>query len=547
LISINRIAEDLGVDPGQIEYFGKWKAKIGLDAVYGVGGKRGKLVLVTAINPTPSGEGKTVTAIGLSMALNLLGRKSVVCIRQPSLGPVFGVKGGAAGGGKSTVEPMQEINLRLTGDIDAVGAAHNLLAAMIDNHIFQGNELRFDIHSVNLRRVVDMNDRALRKILVGLGGRGDGIPREAGFIITAASEIMAVLCLSRGYSDLKRRLGRIVVGYTEESLPITADDLKSTGAMAAIMKEAMKPNLVQTAEATPALMHGGPFGNIALGTCSLSSIIFGLDHSEFTVVEAGFGSDLGGEKFFDIVSRVGGFNVDCAVIVASIKALEHHGGYKPEKSEVGPSENLRMGSLQRGLENLAKHIENVQMFGVQPIICINRFQSDTEDEVRLVTTFCKSLQVESSISTTFENGSVGCEDLAAKVIDASKRGFKSVPIYSFDESIESKIGKIVTKVYGGDSVEYESEARKSIALFQKLGFANMPICMAKTPLSLSDDPKKIGRPRGFSCTVKKLEIAAGAGYVIAHMGEIVSMPGLPKRPAAENIQLDNSGNISGLF
>jgi formate--tetrahydrofolate ligase len=547
MISIVRIAEDLGIDPRQIDPYGKWKAKIALDVVYEVREKRGKLVLVTAINPTPSGEGKTVTAIGLSMALNLLGRKSVVCIRQPSLGPVFGVKGGAAGGGRSTVEPMQEINLRLTGDIDAVGAAHNLLAAMVDNHIFQGNELRFDIHSVNLRRVVDMNDRGLRKIVVGLGGRGDGIPREAGFIITAASEIMAVLCLSRGYSDLKQRLGRIIVGYTEENNPITADDLKSTGAMAAILKEAMKPNLVQTAEGTPAIIHGGPFGNIALGTCSLSSIIFGLDYSEFTVVEAGFGSDLGGEKFFDIVSRVGGFNVDCAVVVASVKALEHHGGYKPEKSERGPSENLRMGALQKGLENLAKHIENVQMFEVQPVVCINRFPSDTDDELRLVEAFCKDLEVECSVSTTFENGGEGSKDLAAKVIDSSKKGFKSVPLYSFEESIESKLEKIVTKVYGGDSVEYEPEARKSIAIFQKLGFANLPICMAKTPLSLSDDPKKIGRPRGFSCTVKKLEIAAGAGYVIAHMGDIVSMPGLPQRPAAENIQLDDSGNISGLF
>ena len=300
--------------------------------------------------------------------------------------------------------------------------------------------------------------------------------------------------------------------------------------MAAILKEAMQPNLVQTAEGTPALIHGGPFGNIALGTCSLSSIIFGLNHSEFTVVEAGFGSDLGGEKFFDIVSRVGGFNVDCAVIVASVKALEHHGGYKPEKGEGESAENLRMGAFQRGLENLTKHIENVQMFGVQPIVCINRFPSDTEDGIRLVETFCKSLGVECSLSTTFQNGGEGCTDLAGKVIEASERGFKGVPIYSFEESIESKIGKIVTKVYGGDAVEFEPDARKSIGLIQKLGFADLPICVAKTPLSLSDDPKKIGRPKGFTCTVKKLEIAAGAGYLIAHMGDIVSMPGLPCRP-----------------
>jgi formate--tetrahydrofolate ligase len=544
LRDISEIAESLGLKTDGLEQYGRWKAKIGLDAVFGSEQRRGKLVLVTAINPTPSGEGKTVTAIGLSMALNLLGRRAVVCIRQPSLGPVFGVKGGAAGGGRSTVEPMQEINLRFTGDIDAVGAAHNLLAAMIDNHIFQGNELGFDIHSVNLRRVVDMNDRALRKIIVGLGGKSDGVPREAGFVITAASEVMAVLCLSLGYSDLKRRLGRMIVGFTEESHPVTAGDVAATGSMAAILKDALKPNLVQTIEGSPALIHGGPFGNIALGTCSLSSIIFGLAHAEFTVVEAGFGSDLGGEKFFDIVSNVGGFNVDCVVIVASVRALEYHGGLG---AGAGDSARSRIASLQRGLENLAKHIENVQNSGIQPVVCVNRFSTDSDEEVKMIEDYCENCGVASSVSTAFRDGGKGSADLARAIIEFSTKGFKSHPIYSYDETIKSKIEKIVTKTYGGDSVEFEAEATKSMNLIEKLGYSNLPICMAKTPLSLSDDPKKLGRPTGFVCTVRRLEVAAGAGYVIAHLGDIVSMPGLPPHPAAEKIDMDDRGNISGLY
>lgn len=541
MIEISKIAERLSIPPEDFDQYGKWKAKIHVDAVFKESKSRGKLVLITAINPTPSGEGKTVTAIGLSMALNLLGRRTVVCVRQPSLGPVFGVKGGAAGGGRSTVEPMQEINLRFTGDIDAVGAAHNLLAAIVDNHIFQGNELRFDIHSVNLRRVVDMNDRALRNIVVGLGGKGNGVPREAGFVITAASEVMAVLCMSLGYANLKQRLGRIVTGFSEDGQPITSDDLKATGSMAAILKEALEPNLVQTAEETPALIHGGPFGNIAMGTCSLSSIILGLSHAEYTVVEAGFGSDLGGEKFFDIVSRVGGFNVDCAVIVASIKALEYHGGLKAADT------SSKLAALKKGLENLAKHVENVQHFGVQPIVCINRFATDSDEEVKMIQEFCANAGVDSAISTTFVEGGKGCLDLADKVVDSCARGFKSTGIYNFEESLDTKISKIVTSVYGGDSVEFEPEATKSMTVLEKLGFGKLPICMAKTPLSLSDDPRKLGRPRNFVCTVRRLEVAAGAGYVIAHLGDIVSMPGLPRQPAAEKIELDDSGNISGLY
>ncbi len=544
MIEISRIASGLNLGPDQYDMYGRWKAKIKMDAVLASAEKKGKLILVTAINPTPSGEGKTVTAIGLSMALNRMGRKAVVCVRQPSLGPVFGVKGGAAGGGRATVEPMQEINLRFTGDIDAVGAAHNLLAAMVDNHIFQGNELGLEIHSVELNRVVDMNDRALRRIVVGLGGKSDGIPREGGFIITAASEVMAVLCMSLGYADLKHRLGRIVTGFTEDLWPVTAEDLKATGAMAAILKEALQPNLVQTAEGTPALIHGGPFGNIALGTCSLSSIIFGLSHSEFAVVEAGFGSDLGGEKFFDIVSRVGGFNVDCAVIVASVKALQYHGGLK---GNTDSSASSRLTSLQKGLENLGKHIENVQNFGVQPVVCINRFSSDSDEEVSLIHDYCKNRMIESAVSTTFAQGGEGCLELAQKVISSSARGFRVVPLYNFEEDVETKIQKIVTKIYGGDSVEFAPEAKKALSLIQKLGFSSLPICMAKTPLSLSDNPKKLGRPRNFTCTVRKLEVAAGAGYIIAHLGDIVSMPGLPKRPAAEKIEMDDAGNITGLF
>ncbi len=544
MIEISQIARGLGLEPDQYETYGKWKAKIKVTTALNPTVTKGKLVLVTAINPTPSGEGKTVTAIGLSMALNRLGRKAVVCIRQPSLGPVFGVKGGAAGGGKATVEPMQEINLRFTGDIDAVSAAHNLLAAVVDNHIFQGNELSFEIHSVNLARVVDMNDRALRHLTVGLGGKSDGIPREGGFVITAASEVMAVLCMSLGYSDLKRRLGRIIVGFSKTSEPITADRLRTAGAMAAILKETLQPNLVQTAEGTPALIHGGPFGNIALGTCSLSSIIFGLSHSEFTVVEAGFGSDLGGEKFFDIVSRVGGFNVDCSIIVASVKALEYNGGLKAGSDL---SVSSRLAFLQKGVENLGKHIENVQSFGIQPIVCINRFSTDSDEEVSLIQDYCKNRMIDSSVSTIFSQGGEGGIDLANKVIVSSEKGFKVSTIYDFEDTVEEKIGKIVTKIYGGDSVDFEPEAKKSLALIQKLGFSNLPICMAKTPLSLSDDPKKLGRPRNFVCTVKKLEIAAGAGYIIAHLGDIVLMPGLPEKPAAENIDLDDKGNITGLF
>ncbi len=506
--------------------------------------RKGKLVLVTAITPTPSGEGKTVTAIGLSMALNLLGRKAVVCIRQPSLGPVFGVKGGAAGGGKSTVEPMQEINLRFTGDIDAVSAAHNLLAAMVDNHVFQGNELGIETHSVSLKRVVDMNDRSLRNVIVGLGGKSDGIPREAGFVITAASEVMAVLCMSLGIPDLKLRLGRVITAYTKDFRPITADELHATGSMGALLRDAFRPNLVQTVEGTPALIHGGPFGNIALGTCSLSSIVLGLSHSEFTVVEAGFASDLGGEKFFDIVSKIGGFNVDCAVIVASVRALEYHGGLKSDDKSLASN---RIASLQRGLENLGKHIENIQTFGIQPIVCINRFSLDSDEEIRLIEDYCRNCGVESSVSMAFDKGGEGCRDLAGKVIESSQRVTKITRIYEYDEGIDSKIEKIVTKIYGGDSVEFEPEATRSMAQIRKLGFANLPICMAKTQLSLSDDPKKLGRPRNFTCTVKRLEVAAGAGYIIAHLGDIVSMPGLPPRPAAEKIELDDEGNISGLY
>jgi formate--tetrahydrofolate ligase len=544
LIEISDIASKLNLKSDEYEPYGRWTAKIDVDAVLNPTGRRGKLVLITAINPTPSGEGKTVTAIGLSMALNRLGRGAIVCVRQPSLGPVFGVKGGAAGGGKATVEPMQEINLRFTGDIDAVGAGHNLLAAMVDNHIFQGNELEYEIHSVALNRVVDMNDRALRHIALGLGGKSDGIPREGGFIITAASEVMAVLCMSLGYHDLKQRLGRIITGFSKNSVPITAGDLHASGAMAAILKDALRPNLVQTAEGTPALIHGGPFGNLALGTCSLSSMIFGLTHSEFTVVEAGFGSDLGGEKFFDIVTRVGGFNVDCAVIVASAKALEYNGGSKGDESLPLVS---RIALLEKGLENLGKHIENIQNFGIQPIVCINRFPSDSEEEVRMIEDYCKNRMVESAVSTTFSRGGEGCVDLGNKIVSASGKGFKTVPIYDFEDPVEDKIMKIVTKIYGGDSVEYEPDAKRSLTLIEKLGLSNLPICMAKTPLSLSDDPKKLGRPRNFGCTVKKLEIAAGAGYIIAHLGDIVSMPGLPKEPAAEKIDLDDRGNITGVF
>jgi formate--tetrahydrofolate ligase len=540
---IFEVADELGIRDEYVKPYGKWKAKISFEAVRNASSTKdkGKLVLVTAMTPTPFGEGKTVTSIGVAMGLARLGYKSVLCLRQPSLGPVFGIKGGAAGGGKSTVEPMEEINMRFTGDIDAISAAHNLLAAMLDNHLFHGNELQIDWRTVTLRRCVDMNDRALRRTVIGLGGKRDGIPREEGFIITAASEVMAVLCLSRDYHDLKNRLGQIIVGYDIQGRPVRAIQLKAVGSMAAILRETLEPNLAQTAEGTPALVHGGPFANIAHGTSSLVSILLGLSVADYCVVEAGFGSELGAEKFVDIVSRVGGFNVSAAVVVASVRALRHHGGVPTEKLNSADPE-----AVKKGLGNLGKHIENVRTLGLAPVVTINKFQSDEQREIQVIEQFCSSLNVPCAVSTVFENGGEGATELAERVVEATGKGAQSHPVYPLEASVEDKLEAVIKDLYGGIGAEYTSDAKKDIGQITRLSFVNQPICVAKTPLSLSDDPTKIGRPRDFTALVRRVEVAAGAGFNIAYMGDVVTMPGLPKRPAAENIDLTDEGIITGL-
>jgi len=538
------VAQELGIAEDHVKPYGKWKAKIGFEAFpsFGAGSRRGKLILVTAMTPTPFGEGKTVTSIGLTMGLARLGHRSVVCLRQPSLGPVFGIKGGAAGGGKSTVEPMQDINMRFTGDIDAIGAAHNLLAAMLDNHLFQGNELGIDWRTISWRRAIDMNDRALRRTIIGLGGRRDGVPREDGFIITAASEVMAILCLARDYADLKERMSRIIVGYTNDGNPVRASQLKAVGAMAAVLRDALEPNLAQTVEGTPALIHGGPFGNIAHGTASLVSILLGLSLTDYCVVEAGFASELGAEKFVDIVARTGGFSVDAAVVVASVRALRHHGGACRENLNSPNPE-----AVKKGLGNLGKHIENVKTFGPMPVVAINKFPWDTREELRLIEQFCSSQGVAFAISTAFEEGGKGAIELAERAVEAANRGMKSRPLYPLEAPVEHKIEAVVKDLYGGTGVEYTFDAKKDLERISALGLVNMPVCIAKTPLSLSDDPTKLGRPREFTALVRRLEIAAGVGFNIAYMGDVVTMPGLPKRPAAENIQLTDAGVILGLY
>ena len=541
---IVEVAKELGIPDELVIPYGKWKAKVSLTALRESGARNahGRLVLVTGMTPTPSGEGKTVTSIGVAMGLARLGRKSVLCIRQPSLGPVFGIKGGAAGGGRSTVEPMQDINMRFTGDIDAVSAAHNLLAAMLDNHLFHGNELQIDWRTISWRRCVDMNDRALRRTIVGLGGKRDGVPREDGCIITAASEVMAVLCLARDYHDLRDRLGRIIIGYDLKGNPVRAGQLKAAGSMAAILKDALEPNLVQTAEGTPALIHGGPFANIAHGTSSLVSIQLGLSLGEYCVVEAGFATELGGEKFVDIVSRAGGLSPCAAVIVATVKALKHHGGVPADKLGSPDAE-----AVKRGLGNLGKHIENVQTFGLAPVVAINKFHADAEQEIEFVRQFCNNLNVPCAVSTVFEDGGRGATELAERVVEAASKGLRSRPIYPLEAPVEHKVEAIVKDMYGGTGVDYSLDARKDLERLGRMGLVEGPVCVAKTPLSLSDDPTKLGRPRDFTALVRRLEVAAGAGFNIAYMGDVVTMPGLPRRPAAENIDLRDDGTITGLF
>lgn len=541
---IMEVASTLNLLEDEIELYGKYKAKINLSAVDRLKDKPdGKLILVTAINPTPAGEGKTTTTVGLGQAMAKLGKKSMIALREPSLGPCFGVKGGAAGGGYAQVVPMEDINLHFTGDFHAITTTHNLLAALLDNHMQQGNLLNIDPRQVVFRRVLDMNDRALRKVVVGLGGRTEGVPRESGFDITVASEIMAILCLSKDLMDLKERFGRIVVAYTYDSKPITAHDLEAEGAMALLMKDAIKPNLVQTLENTPVFIHGGPFANIAHGCNSIVATKLALKLADYVVTEAGFGADLGAEKFFDLKSRFAGLKPAATVIVATVRALKMNGGVA--KEDLG-AENLE--ALGKGIVNLEKHIENIGKFGVPAIVAINRFPSDTKAELDLIAQRCRELGAEFALSEVFTNGGEGGIELANKVlniVDNKESNFKV--LYELEQPIESKIEKITKEIYGADGVIFTKEAEKNIKKYTEMGFGNLPVCMAKTQYSLSDDPALLGRPTGFDITIREVRLSAGAGFLVAITGAIMTMPGLPKRPAALKMDIDVEGKITGLF
>lgn len=541
---ISDIAVKAGINVDDIEMYGKYKAKLPLTLIDKQKVAKAKLVLVTAISPTPAGEGKTTVSIGLAEGLTCVGKKTIAVLREPSLGPVFGIKGGATGGGYSQVLPMEDINLHFTGDFNAVEKAHNLLAAMIDNNLqSKTNSLGIDPRTVTWKRVMDMNDRALRHIIVGLGGTTNGVPRETGFDITAASEVMAILCLSDDMEDLKRRLGNIYVGQTFDGRPVFARDLKAEGAMATLLKDAIKPNLVQTIHKTPAIIHGGPFANIAQGTNTIIATRTGLSLADYVVTEAGFASDLGAEKFFDIKCVKAGLKPCAVVLVATIRALKYHGGVKKEDLK---QENIE--ALTKGLENLEKHVENMKKFNVQPIVAINHFIDDTEAEIKTVKEFCASLGVEAHLADVWAKGGEGATDLANAVVraaEASKGEFK--PIYDWNEPIVDKIERIAKEIYGADGVEFAAQARKDIKRIEDLGMANLPVCIAKTQNSLSDDPKRLGRPRNFTITVRALELAAGAGFIVPLTGEMMRMPGLPAHPAAEAIDIDNTGKITGLF
>ena len=542
LSHIRDIAAKVGLSEDDIEYYGKNKAKVSL-GVMKRQGKEGKLVLVTAITPTPAGEGKTTTTIGLADGLSRIGEKVVVALREPSLGPVFGVKGGAAGGGYAQVVPMEDINLHFTGDFHAIGAANNLLCAMLDNHIFQGNELGIDPETITLRRCVDMNDRQLRFIEDGLGGGKNGVPRRDGYDITVASEVMAVLCLATSLSDLKTRLARIIVGYNRAGEPVTAGDLKAAGAMCALLKDALKPNLVQTLEGTPAFVHGGPFANIAHGCNSVVATKTALKLGDYVVTEAGFGADLGAEKFLDIKCRFAGLRPSAVVIVATVRALKMHGG--AAKTELA-AENLQ--ALEEGLPNLLRHVSNIKnVYGLPAVVAVNRFPTDTDAEIALVIERCKELGVNVRLSTVWAEGGKGGEELAREVVRLCKERSNFQFCYDETRPIKEKIEAIVTKIYGGKDVAYTPEAEAEIARLEKLGFGNTPVCMAKTQYSFSDDAAKTGAPRGFTVTVRQVKISAGAGFVVALTGNMLTMPGLPKVPAAEKIDVDENGVISGLF
>lgn len=541
---ITKIASTLGIDAGELELYGNHKAKLSDSLRYRVrNNKDGKLILVTAINPTPAGEGKTTVTVGLGQALSAMGKKAAICLREPSLGPVMGIKGGAAGGGYAQIVPMEDINLHFTGDIHAVTAANNLLSALIDNHIQQGNELGIDPRQIVWKRAMDMNDRALRNIVVGLGGRTNGTPREDGFVITAASEIMAILCLAEDIADLKKRLGKIIIGYDYSGAPVTASQLRAEGAMALLLKDAIKPNIVQTLENSPALMHGGPFANIAHGCNSISATKLALKLADYVVTEAGFGADLGAEKFFDIKCRYAGLKPDAAILVATVRALRYNGGV--------PRENLvqeNLDALERGFPNLEKHIENLRKFGVPVLVAINQFSSDSQTELEYIRKRCSDMGIPTAFAQVYAKGGEGGIELAEKLLDL----LDTVPsqfrfLYDVKAPVKEKIETIAREIYGASGVTYSPSADRMIKKLSEIGMDDLPICIAKTQYSLSDNPRMLGRPENFEINVREIRLSAGAGFIVALTGDIMTMPGLPKQPAAERIDISEGGTIKGLF
>ncbi|TWH52087.1 formate--tetrahydrofolate ligase [Sporomusa sp. KB1] len=540
---IAEVAKELMIPAEELELYGNYKTKVSLTTWERIKDKpNGKLILVTAINPTPAGEGKTTTTVGLGDSLRRKGKKVVIALREPSLGPCFGVKGGAAGGGYAQVVPMEDINLHFTGDFHAITTAHNLLAAIIDNHLHHGNALGIDSRRITWRRVVDLNERALRNIVCGLGGKANGVPRETGFDITVASEMMAILCLAKDLDDMKERISRIIVAYTYEGKPVTPQDLKVTGALTLLFKDAIKPNLVQTLENTPAFVHGGPFANIAHGCNSVSATKYALKLADYCVTEAGFGADLGAEKFLDIKCRFAGFKPSAVVIVATVRALKMHGGV-PKNELAGEN----MAALEKGLANLTKHIENIQQFGLPAVVAINAFPTDTAKELGFVEEKCNAMGAEVALSEVWAKGSLGGQALAEKVLAACEKPNNFTFAYDEQAPIKDKIAAIATKIYGADGVNYTAAAEKTVKELTALGFDKTPICMAKTQYSLSDDMTKMGRPTGFTITVREIRVAAGAGFLVAITGDIMTMPGLPKEPSAIKMDIDNSGKIVGLF
>ena len=543
MLPISEIAKNVGIEEDELEYYGKYKAKVTDDLYKRLAGKPdGKLILVTAINPTPAGEGKTTTSVGLGQAMEKIGKKAVIALREPSLGPVFGIKGGAAGGGYAQVVPMEDINLHFTGDMHAITAANNLLCAMIDNHLQQGNTLGIDQRRILFKRCMDMNDRALRGIVVGLGGKPNGIPREDGFQITVASEIMAILCLSKDLMDLKARLGNILIAYKYDGSPVYARDLKAEGAMTVLLKDALKPNLVQTLENTPAIMHGGPFANIAHGCNSIKATKLALKLGDYCITEGGFGSDLGAEKFLDIKCRLAGLAPSAIVIVATVRALKYNGGVA--KADLGV-ENVQ--AVKDGLVNLQAHVENMKKYGVPVVVAINRFGTDTDAELKIISDYCEQAGADFALSEVFAKGGEGGMELAKKVVEACEKPANFHPIYEVDASIEDKVNTIAKEIYGADGVTFSAKAKKAMKDIAALGASNLPICVAKTQYSLSDNQKLLGRPKGFTITIRGLTLCSGAGFIVAYAGDIMTMPGLPKVPTACSIDIDENGTITGLF